>query len=72
MSALAQIGGLAECNGWWIFVGSSARLRDDGNNEFRMSIVDIDVFDVSFYCSGKVGRPRALQPQQYARVSETS
>ena len=34
----------------------------------RKVLIDIDAFDPSYYCSGKVARPRALQPQQNVRV----
>ena len=35
------------------------------NNEFRICFIHIDAFDPAYYCSGKVARTRALQPQHF-------
>ena len=38
------------------------------SNKFRTSVIDIDVFHFLLNCSGKVPRPRSLQPQHSFRA----
>ena len=47
--------------------GSPARPSNHEDNEFRIDVIvkDIDGFEPPYYCTGKVGRPRAVQPQQH-------
>ena len=44
------------------------RLRSAGNNDSHKRFIDIDAFEPPYYCSGKVPRPRSLQPQQHFRA----
>ena len=44
---------------------ANPRLGVDEQNEFRISIIDIDVFEPARNRHGKVAHTRALEPQQH-------
>ena len=51
-----------------VFLKQSLPLLIPGKNDSRRRFINIDAIDPTYYCSGGVGRSRALLPQQHFRA----